>query len=226
MDCCPGKEPYDLVVRILHGAVVLVPQSQGSESAVSDPPRILPKKMPGGSANAVDRPAKIAYSCQKTRRQSPPADCRCSSESYRNRRPHCCRNRNRSCCALSECRRRTSDYDARESPRHVSWKWKVASCSLVGPCGLGPRLKLGVVMTGGAVPAGSSELTLVNPSAEGGVVSCGTACKSCAAVAGKDELIQHRRAEVMHPADGTQLGTEESIKARTDGTRCRPWRRH
>src|SRR5271170_3283166 len=67
----------------------------------------------------------------------------------------------------------------------LSCQWKVTSWSFVGPCGLGPRLKLVVVMIGGAVPAGSSGKTLVNPSAAGEVLSCGTPCKVALRLAAK-----------------------------------------
>src|ERR1700683_1704672 len=54
---------------------------------------------------------------------------------------------------------------------------KVARCSLVGPWGEGPTVKLEAYMMGGAVPLGSSGFTLVKPRAAGEVVVVGTPCK-------------------------------------------------
>src|SRR5208283_4967190 len=83
---------------------------------------------------------------------------------------------------------------------NVSWYWKVTSWSRVGPCGEGPRLKAPPTVTrGGAAPLGSSGITAVKPSAEGGVVSMGTALnvaerleakRSSFSIVGENVLVQ------------------------------------
>src|SRR5436309_2160119 len=60
----------------------------------------------------------------------------------------------------------------------LSWKWNVASCRVVGPCGEGPSWKVLVKMIGRAAPAASSGFTFEIPKPEGGVLSAGCACCS------------------------------------------------
>src|SRR5258706_11244009 len=73
------------------------------------------------------------------------------------------------------------------------------SCSLVGPCGDGPRLKPGVKMIGTAVLPGSSGFTFVNPRAAGVVLSVGSAWRLAARFAeARNSLIHPLPNECVH----------------------------